>query len=104
MAEMPQAPEQDAPAGQNSGGGVAEALVQADAMLAKIAKATSAAEQVPEEAKAAFATALEAFRGGLEIVMEAARGGGRAQPSGAAAPEAGGAPGAVPVSPAGVQR
>ena len=103
MAEMEQegapAPAEGAP--QAQGGGVAEKFVEADKLLSQIAQASANAGAIPDEAKAAFAQASEVFRQGLQLMMEAVKGGGR---PGAAAPEAGGAPGAVPASPAGVRR
>ncbi len=92
---------QEAPAQE---GGVTETLVEVDAKLAKLVQFVGQAAQVPEEAKAAFAQALEAYRSGLEIVMAAAQGGGGPQGPAAVAPEQGGAQGAVPMTPAGVKR
>lgn len=91
---------QEAPA--QEGGGVAETLTAVDAQLSKIAQFAGQSPQMPEEAKAAFASALEAFRAGLEIVTGAA--GHGAQGPAAVAPEQGGAQGAVPMTPAGVKR
>lgn len=105
MAEMEQ-PGQEAPAEgaapQSQGGGIAEAFVDVDGKLSKLVQAAQQAEQVPDEAKQAFGAALEAWRAGLQALTQAAS--GARQAGGAASPEAGAAQGAVPMSPAGVQR
>ena len=99
MQEAPAVPEQG-----GQGGGVADAFVEVDGKLAKLVAAAQQSEQVPPEAKEAFAAALAAFRQGIETLMAAAKGGGQAAPRGAVAPESGGAEGAVPESMAGVRR
>ncbi len=105
--EQQEAPGQEggAPDDQESGG-IAETLTEVDSKLAKIAELVGSDPQLPDEAKQAFASALESYRSGLQIVMEVAKGGGGGSPQGPAAtsPEAGGNPNAVPASPAGVRR
>ena len=92
-----------APAG---GGGITEVLVETDANLASVAKMMAQNEKIPDEVKALFAQASEAYRQGLTALQEVAGGGGGGAPGGpgAVAPEAGGNPGAIPMTPAGVKR
>ena len=87
---------------QGGGGDPLQALAKFNEQLAKITQVVTQNPQVPDEAKAAFTSSLEAFRAGLEILS----GGGGEGPEGpaAVAPEAGGNAGAVPASPAGVRR
>ncbi len=86
-------------------GGVTEVLVETDANLASIAKMTAQNEQIPDEVKAYFQQASDSYRQGLQALQEVAGGGGGAPGGpGAVAPEAGGNPGAVPMTPAGVKR
>lgn len=100
--------EQQAPAPEQ-GGGIADALVDTDKNLAAIAGAMAKNPQIPDEVKAAFQTASQAYRQGMEAVMEIAGGGGAPggeEPpgGGAVSPEAGASRGAVPMTPAGVRR
>lgn len=81
---------QDAPA---QGGG--DPLADVQSKLAEVA----GQEGLPEEAKAAFTAALEAFAAGLEAM----KGGGEPQGPAAVSPEQG-ASGAVPMSHAGMKR
>jgi len=88
-----------APEGGGAGGGIGDVLQDVDGKLSKIAQMTGQSS-IPDEAKAAFAQASEAFRAGLEIVMQLAEGGG-GQPApqgGTVSPEQGGSQGAVPMS------
>lgn len=89
---MPGAP---APAGGEGGGGVADAIVGIDAGLAKLAKATAENPQVPDGAKAAIQSALDAFRA---FTDQLTGGGGEegAPPAQGAVPAMAG-PGGVPV-------
>lgn len=93
MAEV-----QGAPAPQEggaSGGGITEVLQQLDAGLYKVATTLAQSQGAPEEAKAAFQAASQAFRQGIEILT----GGGQGQaPQQTTTPEQGGNPNAVPVS------
>lgn len=92
--------EAPAPAAQ---GGMAETLIEVDEKLSRLAKAVIENPEVPDEAKEAFGAALEAYRGGVEMVMAAA-GGGAPGGQGVVTPEAGGNRGAVPAGPQGVRR
>lgn len=101
MAEEAPAPEGGA------GSGVTEVLVETDANLAAVAKQVAKNQQIPDEVKGLFAQASELYRQGLQALSDVAGGGGtEAAPGGpgAVAPEAGGNPGAVPMTPAGVKR
>lgn len=102
MAEEAPAPQ----GGGAGGGGVTEVLVETDANLAAVAKQMAKNQQIPDEVKALFAQASEAYRQGLQALSEVAGGGAEPAPGGpgAVAPEAGGNPGAVPMTPAGVKR
>ena len=73
---------------EQQGGGVAEAITQTDATLAKLAGAA------PEAVREQFQAALEAFRSAVESLDQATEGGGGGGP---VAPEQG-ASGAVPMS------
>lgn len=89
---------QGAPAeggGAGSGGGITDVLSKLDAGLYQVTEALKTGP-APDEAKAAFQTALESFRQGLEILT----GGGEAQegPSQTTTPEQGGNPNAVPMT------
>lgn len=86
---MSQPPAQ--PAGGEGGGDVVEALMGLEKGLASVTEAAGSDPNFPEEAKAAFAAALDAYRQGLEALS----GGG--QPSGPVAMEAG-ASGARPMT------
>lgn len=103
--EQEQAAPAGAPQGQPGGevGGFAGALLEVDGKLSKLTQAVGSNDKIPDEAKQAFGAALEAYRQGVEL-LRAASGGGQEEGGGAVAPEAGGARGAVPMSPAGVQR
>jgi hypothetical protein len=87
-------PPAEAGAEGGGGGSAVDALMSLEKGLSSVAEAAGRDPQFPEEAKAAFASALDAFRQGLEILS----GGGA--PSGPVAMEAG-ASGARPVSPGG---
>ena len=71
MPDMPQpgaAPAAPAPQGQSpqqpqQGGGIGEAIVQVDATLNKITQAVTQNDNVGDDVKQAFQSALEAFRG-----------------------------------------
>ena len=89
MAEAPQ------------GGGIADVFVQTDASLSKLAQVAAQNPNIPDSAKEALQTALEAFRSASQEILAAAKGG---QQAGPVAPESGGAPGAVPFSPEGAPR
>lgn len=87
----------DQPQDQAPQGGITEKLVALDKQLYQVVGAISQAD-VPDEVKAPFQSALEAFRAGLSALTSMADGGkGQAQP-GAVAPEQGAAQGAVPMS------
>jgi hypothetical protein len=79
---------------QEQGGGIVEALTGLDKGLFQITTAVTENPQVPEEAKAAFQSALQAFRKGLEMLTS---GGGQPAPSGPVTPEQG-VSGAQPMS------
>lgn len=107
MAEQAQpagAPPQAAPGG--GGGGITDVLVETDKNLAGVAAVMAKNPQIPDEVKAAFQSASQAFRQGLEALTQIAGGGGggpQPAPAGTSTPEQGGG-GAVPMTPAGVQR
>lgn len=83
---MPEAPvPQDAPQDpQGSGGGVSEVIVEVDKKLFQLTQLVSENPQVPDEVKAGLQSSLDAYRGAIDMLMQAAGGGGEAP---AAAPE-----------------
>lgn len=92
------------PAGDAGGGGAAEALAETNSRLTAIAQMMRANPQIPAEIKARFAAAADAYREGLEGVSSLAEGGGEmGADTGLVTPEQGGAPGVIPVTPAGVR-
>lgn len=90
------AEEQGAPApeqgGGEGGGGITQVLQQLDAGLYKVATTLAQSQGAPEEAKAAFQAASQAFRQGIQILTE---GGG--EPQQQTTPEQGANPNAVPM-------
>tara|TARA_R110000868_G_scaffold9394_2_gene46916 strand:- start:5047 stop:5340 length:294 start_codon:yes stop_codon:yes gene_type:complete len=66
---MPEAPMQGAAEEGQEGGSPAEMVSAAGAMLTKIAEVTAQDDGVPEEAKKAFAAALQAFTAGAQALQ-----------------------------------
>lgn len=104
---MPEVPGQPAPAQeQGAGGSIVDVLMGIDKQLAQVVQAVSKA-QIPDQVKAAFSQAQEAFRAGLSGLNDAAgEGGGEAPPQaqpagGVSTMEQGGNPNARPMSHAG---
>lgn len=93
MAEMQGAPAPEG--GESGGGGIAEVLQGLDAGLSKVTQALSQGS-APEEAKAAFQAALQAFRQGLEI-LTSGDGDPQRQAAQTTTPEQGANPNAVPM-------
>ena len=95
------APPDSAPAGGDSpgGGGITEAITQADGLLNKIASAI-ASSKLPDDVKSAWQAALAAVRAAETALVDAAGGGEPApdEAEGATTMEQGGAKGAVPMS------
>ena len=77
-------------------GGAAEKLVALDKEFSTVVGALTQAD-IPDEAKQAFGSALEAWRGGLEILMSGE--GGTPEGPQPTTPEQGGNPNAVPMNP-----
>lgn len=99
---MPEVPGQAAPAQeQGAGGGIVDVLMGIDKQLAQVVHVVSKA-QIPDQVKAAFSQAQEAFRAGLSGLNDAAGGSGapsQAQPAGGVSTmEQGGNPNARPMS------
>jgi len=95
MPEMQAPPPDNAveESGDQSQGGIAEALTKLDQQLMQVTQAV-AQSGAPDAAKQAFGQALESFRAGLEALTS---GGDQAGPQGAVTPEQG-ASGAKPLS------
>lgn len=95
-AEGAQPQPQGAPAEGGKGGGMSDMLVSVDAGLSRIVDVIMKSSEVPDEIKQAFGSSLEAYRAGLEQMMQLQGGQGKAPAQGSTPMEAGGAPGAVP--------
>lgn len=78
-------------------GAITEKLVALDKQLYQVVGVISQAG-IPDEVKAPFKAALEAYRAGLTALTQLSGGEGQAPQGGAVAPEQGGAHGAVPVT------
>ena len=101
---MPQDPGAPAPAQESAGGGIAEQFMALDEGLSKLSAMVAEVPEVPDEAKAGLAQALEIYRASVEQIMAAAGGGGGSQPAAQPqTPEQGGNPNVQPMSPAGVR-
>jgi hypothetical protein len=86
-------------AAPQEGGGIADAIVDVDGKLSQLMQAVGQNPQVPDELKQALSAAQEAYRAFAEGISSLAGGqGGGAQPGGAATPEQGANPNAVPES------
>lgn len=88
---MPPEAGQEAPPKEDAGGGIAEGLAATGAQLQKFTEAVSQDPQVPDEVKAQFAAALEAFTGAAQGLS------GGPSAGGSATPEQGGNPNAKPM-------
>lgn len=83
---------------EGQGGGVAQALMDLDKTLFQVVSAVQKAP-IPDDIKAKFSTALDAYRAGLEGLTGGAQEGPKGQPMpGAATPEQGANPNARPMN------
>lgn len=94
MPEVP-VPAEGAPP-EEAGGGITQALVETDKSLFKISQLVGQNPEVPDEVKAAFQAALDAYRQGLSALTGGGEGGSAPAPANASVEQ--GASGAQPMS------
>ncbi len=97
-APQGQPPEGAAPPG--GGGGIGDAITQADGLISKITQAVTQNAKLGDDVKGAWSDALTAVRGAAQALIAAVSGGGKPEPEGdegPVSPEQGGG-GAVPMT------